>query len=81
MRLREWTVDDAAWYAEATRDPEVQRHTADPPTLTAAQVAAAVEERCGNVAVDVEDGIGHVSYQDREIEGAVWPAVAYRLVP
>ncbi|RAS70430.1 RimJ/RimL family protein N-acetyltransferase [Lentzea atacamensis] len=79
MRLREWTVDDAAWYAEATRDPEVQRYTTDPPTITAAQVAAAIEglrtnpatasfcvedagERCGNVAVDLADGVGHVSY-------------------
>ncbi|GAB2812829.1 GNAT family N-acetyltransferase [Lentzea nigeriaca] len=79
MRLREWTVDDAAWYAEATRDPEVQRYTTDPPTITADQVAAAIAglrdnpataafciedagERCGNVAVDFENGIGHVSY-------------------
>ncbi|MDX8029090.1 GNAT family N-acetyltransferase [Lentzea sp. BCCO 10_0856] len=79
MRLREWTVEDAAWYAEATKDPEVQRFTADPPTITADQVAAAVVarsadpdvasfciedggERCGNMAVDVENGIGHVSY-------------------
>jgi len=36
VRLREWTVEDAAWYAEATKDAEVQRYTADPPTLTAA---------------------------------------------
>ncbi|MGW6443088.1 GNAT family N-acetyltransferase [Lentzea sp. NPDC055074] len=79
MRLREWTVADAGWYAEATRDPEVQRFTTDPPTITEEQVAAAIEalpgnaatasfciedggERCGNVAVDVADGIGHVSY-------------------
>lgn len=79
MRLREWTVEDAAWYADATRDPEVQRYTTDPPTITADQVAAAIEAlpgnpatasfciedeggRCGNVAVDFEDGIGHVSY-------------------
>lgn len=79
MRLREFTVDDAAWYAEATRDPEVQRFTADPPTITAEQVAAAIVarsadpgatsfcieddgERCGNMAVDVEDGVGHISY-------------------
>ncbi|WP_330274870.1 GNAT family N-acetyltransferase [Lentzea sp. NBC_00516] len=79
MRLREWTVEDAAWYAEATRDPEVQRYTTDPPTITEAQVADAIRslstnpttasfciedagERCGNVAVDFEDGIGHVSY-------------------
>jgi ribosomal-protein-alanine N-acetyltransferase len=77
--LREFTVEDAAWYAEATRDPEVQRYTADPPTITAEQVARAIEERsgdpavksfcieddgerCGNVAVDVVDGVGHVSY-------------------
>ena len=155
MILREFTADDAAWYAEATRDPEVQRFTADPPTITAAQVARAIEERgknpavtslcieddgerCGNMSVDVEDGIGHVSYlvtanargrglatraltefvtwifahhevdelrlwahrdntgsrkvaeragfvrdpardQDREIKGATWPTVAYRL--
>lgn len=79
MKLREWTVEDAAWYAETTRDPEVQRYTTDPPTITADQVARAIEglpgnpatssfciedagERCGNVAVDVEDGVGHVSY-------------------
>lgn len=79
MRLREWTVDDAAWYAEATKDPEVQRYTSDPPTITEHQVAQAIAalpgnpgmasfcieddgERCGNVAVDFEDGIGHVSY-------------------
>lgn len=155
MRLREWTTADAAWYAGTTRDPEVQRYTTDPPTITAEQVARAIEsrrddpaaaslcieddgERCGNMAVDVANGIGHVSYlvsanargrglatraltefvawifanheatelrlwthrdnlgsrkvaersgfvrdpdrdQDREIKGAVWPTVAYRL--
>ncbi|MFI6094681.1 GNAT family N-acetyltransferase [Lentzea sp. NPDC051213] len=79
MKLRPWTVADAAWYAETTRDPEVQRYTTDPPTITTEQVAAAIEalpgnpaaasfcieddgERCGNVAVDFEDGIGHLSY-------------------
>ncbi|MEU3644597.1 GNAT family N-acetyltransferase [Lentzea sp. NPDC034063] len=155
--LREWTAEDAAWYAEVTRDPEVQRYTTDPPTITEAQVADAIRalptnpatasfciedagERCGNVAVDFEDGIGHVSYlvaahargrglatkaltefvawilahhtvaelrlwthrdnvgsrkvaeragfvrdpardEDREVKGAVWPTVAYHLVP
>ncbi|SDG58613.1 Protein N-acetyltransferase, RimJ/RimL family [Lentzea fradiae] len=79
MRLRPWTAQDAAWYAEATRDPEAQRFTADPPDLTEERVAAAIEalagnpdaasfcvedagERCGNVAVAFEDGVGHVSY-------------------
>lgn len=79
MRLREWTVEDATWYAEATKDAEVQRYTTDPPTITAEQVAEAIKglstnprtasfciedagERCGNVAVDFEGGVGHVSY-------------------
>jgi [ribosomal protein S5]-alanine N-acetyltransferase len=155
VRLREWTVEDAAWYAEATKDAEVQRYTTDPPTITTEQVAEAISglrnnpgtasfciedagERCGNVAVDFEDGVGHVSYlvaarargrglagkaltefvdwifanhavgelrlwthrdnvgsrkvaeragfardpardEDREIKGAIWPTVAYRL--
>ena len=42
VALRAWSVDDAAWYAENSRDPEVQRFTTDPPTLTAADVAAAI---------------------------------------
>jgi len=79
VRLREWTTADAAWYAGTTRDPEVQRYTTDPPTITTEQVARAIEalpgnpavasfcvedagERCGNVAVDIADGVGHVSY-------------------
>lgn len=51
MILRDFTAEDAAWYAEATRDPEVQRFTADPPTITAEQVARAIEERSKNPAV------------------------------
>lgn len=48
MRLRRWTVEDAAWYAEATRDPEVQRYTTDPPTITEAQVADAIRSLSTN---------------------------------
>ncbi|MFB9709566.1 GNAT family N-acetyltransferase [Streptosporangium sandarakinum] len=42
VRLRDWADDDAAWYAESARDPEIQRFTTDPPTLDAAQVLAAI---------------------------------------
>ncbi|MEV0581708.1 GNAT family N-acetyltransferase [Nonomuraea sp. NPDC050310] len=42
IRLREWTDEDAAWYAETVRDPLIQRFTTDPPTLTAAEVQAAI---------------------------------------
>lgn len=59
MRLRAWTTADAAWYAETIRDPEVQRFTTDPPSLTEAQVAAAIEALPGNPAAAsfcVEDG-------------------------
>ncbi|MFD9698207.1 GNAT family N-acetyltransferase [Lentzea sp. NPDC059081] len=158
VELRTWDASDAAWYAEATKDPEVQRYTTESPDLTEEQVAAAIAalpgnqgtdsfivvdgdtgERYGNVAVDFIDGVGHMSYlmaprargrgvagtaltqfvawifanravrelrlwthsdnvpsrkvaeragfvrdaaqdKDREIKGAVWRTVAYRLV-
>jgi RimJ/RimL family protein N-acetyltransferase len=85
--LRPWTVGDAQWYAQESKDEAIQRFTSDTPTLTAADVAAAIErlessstvalliadalttERLGNIAVDLEDGVGHLSY---------WVAVAAR---
>ncbi|MGV9596481.1 GNAT family N-acetyltransferase [Streptosporangium sandarakinum] len=42
VQLRDWADDDAAWYAESARDPEIQRFTTDPSTLDAAQVLAAI---------------------------------------
>ncbi|WP_370879776.1 GNAT family N-acetyltransferase [Streptosporangium brasiliense] len=42
MRLEPWGDEDAAWYAETVRDPEIQRFTTDSPTLDAAQVQAAI---------------------------------------
>jgi RimJ/RimL family protein N-acetyltransferase len=42
IRLRPWADDDAAWYAECVRDPQIQRFTSDPPTLDADQVLAAI---------------------------------------
>jgi hypothetical protein len=33
-RLRQWTVEDADWYAQESKDHEIQRFTPDLPTLT-----------------------------------------------
>jgi RimJ/RimL family protein N-acetyltransferase len=40
--LRQWRPTDAAWYGEAVHDPEIQRYTSESPTLTAAEVRAAI---------------------------------------
>ncbi|GAA2646106.1 hypothetical protein [Nonomuraea recticatena] len=45
VRLEPWGNGDAAWYAEAVRDPLIQRFTTDPPTLDAAQVLTAMLAR------------------------------------
>jgi ribosomal-protein-alanine N-acetyltransferase len=42
VRLREWRESDAAWYAEQSRDSEIQHYTTESPTLTAQEVAAAI---------------------------------------
>ncbi|MCI0690098.1 MAG: GNAT family N-acetyltransferase, partial [Sporichthyaceae bacterium] len=41
--LRAWRGDDAEWYAAAVPDPEIQRFTSEPPTLTAMQVRTAID--------------------------------------
>jgi RimJ/RimL family protein N-acetyltransferase len=80
VTLREWTVDDAAWYAREEQDAEILRFTTASGTLTAADVARAIEAidparlvallvtdadtgaPLGNLAVELHDGIGEVSY-------------------
>jgi ribosomal-protein-alanine N-acetyltransferase len=44
VQLREWADDDAGWYAEAVRDPLIQRFTTDPADLDAQQVLEAIVE-------------------------------------
>ena len=45
VRLREWTFDDAEWYAEtAAHDELIQRFTVESPTLTSAEVRDAIED-------------------------------------
>ena len=42
VRLRAWADDDAAWYAGCVQDELIQRFTTESPTLTAAEVLAAI---------------------------------------
>lgn len=42
VALRRWRLTDADWYADAAHDPEIQRYTTESPTLTAAEVRAAI---------------------------------------
>lgn len=43
ITLRQWTVSDASWYVECSRDNEIQRFTSDRTDLTPQDVAAAIE--------------------------------------
>ena len=43
VTLRQWRPDEAEWYVEQSRDPEIQRFTTDPPDLDEATVRAAIE--------------------------------------
>jgi RimJ/RimL family protein N-acetyltransferase len=45
--LRAWRVSDAGWYAAAVRDAEIQRYTTESPTLTGAEVRAAITALAG----------------------------------
>jgi ribosomal-protein-alanine N-acetyltransferase len=60
--LRDWRQDDADWYAAAVRDPEIQRFTTEPETLTAGQVRAAIaalherQDQVGFVICDAATG-------------------------
>ena len=81
ITLRPWRTEDAPWYVEWSRDPEARRFTTDSPTLTVAEVTAAITaladspervayliadresgQPLGNIALDLTDGVGHVSY-------------------
>jgi [ribosomal protein S5]-alanine N-acetyltransferase len=43
VALRQWRPDDAEWYVEQSRDPEIQRWTTDPADLTVPATRAAIE--------------------------------------
>lgn len=86
--LRAWSVDDAGWYADSIQDAEVQRFTIDPPTLTAADVAAAINalpgqpEQVARLITDAATGerLGNIALTCRDGVGDVsyWVAVGAR---
>jgi ribosomal-protein-alanine N-acetyltransferase len=88
VTLRAWSVADADWYADSVRDPEVQRFTTDPPTLTAADVAAAITalpdqpEQVAHLVADAVTGerLGNIALTCRDGVGDVsyWVAADAR---
>jgi ribosomal-protein-alanine N-acetyltransferase len=88
VTLRQWRVEDAAWYAECIQDPQVQRFTTDPPTLTAEDVAAAISaladrpERVAYLVADAVSGqpVGNIALDQADGVGDVsyWVAAAAR---
>ena len=77
--LRDWQADDAAWYAEAVQESEIQRYTTERPTLTAAEVATAIaalagrDDAEGYLIADAETGerLGNIAVEYHEKVGEV----------
>jgi [ribosomal protein S5]-alanine N-acetyltransferase len=86
--LRQWQAADADWYAVTVRDPVIQRYTSEPPTLTAAQVRAAIADLAGRaeavgfVICDATTGerIGNIALRHGGKTGEVsyWVAASAR---
>ena len=78
IKLRRWRASDAAWYADAVRDPEILRWTTERAGITAQEVRAAIialppdalawvvldhaGRRVGNASITVHDGIAEPAY-------------------
>jgi ribosomal-protein-alanine N-acetyltransferase len=62
IELRNWADDDAEWYVQQGRDPEILRFTTEPASLTVAEFLRALEglrhngNALGFVAVDAGSG-------------------------
>jgi ribosomal-protein-alanine N-acetyltransferase len=88
VTLRQWRLEDAAWYAECIQDPQVQRFTTDPPTLTTEDVAAAISalvdqpERAAYLIADSMSGqrLGNIALDqaDGVADISYWVAAAAR---
>jgi ribosomal-protein-alanine N-acetyltransferase len=88
VTLRQWQLEDAGWYAECIQDPEVQRFTTDPSTLTAEDVATAISalvEQPERAAYLIADGVsgqrlGNIALDHADGVGDVsyWVAAAAR---
>jgi len=86
VTLREWSEDDAQWYAESTRDPAIQRFTTESADLTAEEVRAAIlalrasdRPYAGLVITDVTIGerLGNIAVDD-DGEVSYWLAAPAR---
>lgn len=93
VALRVWDPDDAQWYAESVQDPDIQRFTSDPPTLTADDVRRAIialrsAEPLGDGSLpDVGllicdaitgDRLGNIAFAGRQAELSYWVAAPAR---
>ena len=86
--LRDWSLDDAGWYAAEVRDPEIQRWTSEPPSLTAAEVRVAIvtlgnqPDSVGYVICDTGTGrrLGNIALRCHGTAGEVsyWVAASAR---
>ncbi len=89
VALREWEPEDAQWYADSVQDPDIQRFTTDPPTLTAEEVRTAInalrsaqprsDESLPDVGLlicDATNGerLGNIAFAGREAEISYWVA-------
>lgn len=88
VHLRQWSDDDAAWYADSVRDPLIQRFTTESPDLEAGQVLAAIarlrasDTEAGFVICDAVTGarLGNIalSHDGRSGEVSYWVAAEGR---
>jgi RimJ/RimL family protein N-acetyltransferase len=86
--LREWRAEDAVWYADAVRDPEIQQYTSEPPDLTPEQVAVAIAALAGRddaegyliADEDTGDRLGNIAvrYEGSVAEVSYWIAAPGR---
>ena len=93
VALREWEPEDAQWYADSVQDPDIQRFTTDPPTLTAVEVRTAIIALrsaeppsdgslpdIGLLICDATTGerLGNIAFAGREAELSYWVAAPAR---
>jgi [ribosomal protein S5]-alanine N-acetyltransferase len=93
VALRDWEPEDAQWYADSVQDPDIQRFTTDPPTLTANEVRTAIialrsaeppsDRSLPDVALLICDAttgerLGNIAFAGREAELSYWVAAPAR---
>ena len=84
VSLRQWHPDDAEWYVEHSRDPEIRRWNTEPPDLDSTTVRRAIDRALADrlVAVAITDAatgelLGNLALSP-EHELSYWVASAAR---